>query len=565
MLNRIQRSTLFKPILLGSFLIFLFIAYAYFSGKIADFFLGEEYYVLGNAAVYPHHEAWWRYFLANGRLIEGIYWTYLYKFLDFSPALMRVFSYGLVYLGSLLATISVSRVWPKKDTLQSFTFTLLILSFFAPHAINWANKLSGDNSRLAIVFFWFAVLMLQQWMANKFQSRYLVGAILLQFFSIFTYENAVFLFPAGILLAIPLLPAGEITKNNGKRVKQFSALGIASMFFILVPFAIYLVLAKLPGVYLSHYAISGTVNFSGRILAFFPNFGHYLLSMANTDVTERGVVGLIYFGLVIMGLVAVIYHRFYQGTKTASRRGKIPPREEMTYTILFLAALWILIFGISIWGLLGTVVENPTRVYVAAMMGFPIMLSLLFYLVPTRLWRMPVLIAMLIWVQSAYVEFEKRTERSASLEKQYNDYLLSIYELVPDVRPNTWFVFVDFELGNSGCGPSLSMLYEEPDLFCAFLSTTNPRYIADRYSSDLLNVRNTGGWIRNGNTIIFGIDPQGAMYIIPAITPEDNIYINWVSNDPIKSDFRRIVINSSKELSPMAKKLLERRQILLLN
>jgi hypothetical protein len=106
------------------------------------------------------------------------------------------------------------------------------------------------------------------------------------------------------------------------------------------------------------------------------------------------------------------------------------------------------------------------------------------------------------------------------------------------------------------------MLYEVADLFCARLSSKNPGYVADRYECDLLNVRNTGGWIRNGNMIILGIDSEGRMYIIPSISSEDDIYINWYSSDPIRTDFRRVVSDSSKAPSPMAAKLMERQRAL---
>jgi hypothetical protein len=184
--------------------------------------------VLSNAAVYPHTDAWVKYFLANGRLLEGIYWTYLYELVDFSPAIIHSFSLILLYLGSLLGAIAVSRVWPNKQHRAIVAFALLLLFFFGPFSMNWVSKLSGDNSRLGLIFFWLGALCLQQWVTNSFRKRYLFGSVLLHLLSLLSYENAAFFYPTSVLLALPLLPNSQLTLKS-KRLRQLGILGFTSL------------------------------------------------------------------------------------------------------------------------------------------------------------------------------------------------------------------------------------------------------------------------------------------------------------------------------------------------
>jgi hypothetical protein len=328
---------------------------------------------------------------------------------------------------------------------------------------------------------------------------------------------------------------------------------LASLFLLLIPYGLYLLIDQLPGVFLAHYAASSG-GIAGRLINFIPGFWILLTDLGRSEVVQRNMWALVYLTGVLVVVMVLLLRR--------AGASKVNKAEKLRYAFLFAAAGWIFVAGLAIWGFLVTEAA-PTRAYVAAMVSFPILLVLLFELVPPRvIWRLGAVLAMATWAWMGIVEFQAESKENSALEAQYSGYLLSIHELVPDVRPGTWFVLVDFDLGNTGCGPSLSMLYEVADLFCARLSSKNPGYVADRYEGDLLNVRNTGGWIRNGNMIILGIDSEGRMYIIPSISSEDDIYINWYSSDPIRTDFRRVVSDSSKAPSPMAAKLMERQRAL---
>lgn len=529
---------------IGAGFILVFITFAFFSGRIADFFLGEEYYVIGNAASFPHIEAWWRYFLSNGRLVEGIYWTYLYELIDFHPAIIRLFSFGLLFLDALLAAIAISNVWPKKGNGARIAFVLLILCFFNPYALNYATRLSSDNARISIAIFWLAVIVLQKWVRSGYRPIYLVGALTLQTIGLFTYENIMFLFPAAVLLCLPLITAHDLTANNKRILKRMARLFAASMFLFLIPFAVYFTLANTPGVYFSHYAADVGSPAMERFVTFVATLWQNVLHLGDIDMVNTGLIGTLLYALVItaVGILIIVHYRTNRNMSVNNWQG------WLGYTSLFLASVWILVFSLAPYSFAGI---QSYRVYVTATMGIPVLLLLLYYLIP-KPWRMVAAGLAVVWIVIANIEFELKTKQISTSEATYNNYLLQVYELVPDVRPRTWFVFIDFSLGSSGCGPSPSILYEKPDLLCGRLSTRDPFYMAERHAGDLLNIVNTGGWIRDGNILLFGLDENGRVVLIPQITISDPVYITWLSIEPIKTDFRRIVTDSSRELSPMA-------------
>ena len=556
-----QDSSTLKPIIIASGLIIVFVLYGYFSGKIHDFLLGEEYYIFGNAAVYPHFEAWWKYFLANGRLLEGIYWTYLYEIIDFSPAKFRLFSYGLVLLSSLLATVSICRIWPVKKDLRTIAFLLPLLFFFIPHGMNWATRLSGDNSRLAVLFFWISVLFVQQWAASGFRIVFLFFALLFHLLALFTYENTVFLFPAAILLSIPFFPQGR-RNDSGFIAKKLGLYGFISLLLAFIPYTTYFFIREILQTNISHHIFEGGRSLDRLLNRFLPNLLYYLQNISKLTSTHFDIFSTWFFYILIIGSwLALFFKALKRGKSSDSDRRN--QKETTTFIVIAIAAIWIFFLSLAIWSIYNPLAEDPTRAYISAMFAFPILLVILYSISKWPIWRILVASAMMLWIAFGIIEFHDKSELLAPAESQYNFYLLSLLDTVPDVRPNTSFVFIDFGLLNTGCGPSLSMLYQKENLSCATIFRGPVDYRAGiRYPGNVLDVPFAGGWIRNGNIILVAINKENEMTIVSEILPGDDFDIVWNSHEPIRTDYARIITDSSHHVSPMAANLKARREMI---
>jgi hypothetical protein len=140
---------------------------------------------------------------------------------------------------------------------------------------------------------------------------------------------------------------------------------------------------------------------------------------------------------------------------------------------------------------------------------------------------------------------------------------LTLIEAVPAVRPETTFLFVDNKLGSDpwdSCTVVIQMLYSTRDVFCIYLSSTEEGLRAVKDGNQLTSPE--GGTIRNENYIIVGESEDGTKYIIPEITPQSNLLIDWLQPDPIRTDYRRIIDPSNDVPSGMVLKLIEREKIL---
>ncbi len=220
----------------------MFILTAALGGLIQHFFNGEEFFVFHYANSLPHVEAWQRYFYENGRLIEALYWTYLYKIVGYNPLFEHALSFVLLLCLALVASACFLNVWPQKGRSKSLPYLFVFLLFFNWVSISMAFKLSTDNSRISLIFFFLAGLWLQRWAASE-RGRWLAPSLAFFLLSVLTYENAALLFPALLLLAWPLLPAAKKQALHG-RVAKFAALAIGSGLLLLIPYWLYGYIAR---------------------------------------------------------------------------------------------------------------------------------------------------------------------------------------------------------------------------------------------------------------------------------------------------------------------------------
>lgn len=540
-----KRVAIRYAVLFASAIIFIFLIFQSLGGGVADFLLGEEYYIFAPAALSPTVQAVVDYTLENGRPVEAIYWTLTYKLIGFQPLVLHFLSFGLVYLGSLLAAFALANVWPQKSAKPRVFFLMLLLSFFTAHALIWGHTLSGDNSRIANVMFWGTVLMMQKWAASGFDKRLFVGAILIFFAGLFTYESIAFLFPAAVLLGLSV--PGSLSKiiKDPPRVRGLVLITVVSLFFVLIPHGIYTMISYFRDAQVAHPAVDFLNQLSFKtILRTVQAIARYLFEFGNTNSLHRGLIGFVF--VLVLWFVPGFF--VWRNSSDIDHKNRKLSKLLNPWVLIYFSAVMILIMGFALRALQGEVIF---RGYVSAVMGIPILFVLLFELVGRRWMRLIAAGLMVAWATTAIWEFRQTSLRYAEFEATYSERLISLIELVPNVQPNTWFVFVGTELsGLSGCGPSLEILYLVPNLHCAFLG--QEPYRATRYAEDVLEADYWGGWIRSGNIILVGGNSRGDIIkIIPEITPADELNIIWIDNTPIRTDLARILPPSDR-LSPMA-------------
>jgi hypothetical protein len=239
---------------------------------------------------------------------------------------------------------------------------------------------------------------------------------------------------------------------------------------------------------------------------------------------------------------------FLGGYLTLKERG--PARTKVIY--IYLAAVWVIIFGLVPYAIAH---YGPSmRTYSASLFGLAPLLALIFHLLEGR-WKYLALLLLFGYISIGVAEFSLSSVSLKERELPENNFYMAMAETFPSIRSGTTLIFVDHYLSNNGCGPSFSMLYGKPDIHCAFLSSTDFDYRATRLH-DRLNA-NRGGNLRDENWLLIGVNEQGTPFLIPEIGPGDyNLLINWISDEPVVSDLRRI--ESPQAMSEFYRYLLRR-------
>lgn len=493
-------------------------------GIVPRYLFGEEFLLFRYADGYNHELAWQMYYQDNGRAIEALYWNYLYKLVGYQPLLIHTLSFVLLLVVALLATRLLSRIWPNERR-PKYLFALLAFVLFT----NWislplAFKVSTDNGRISLIFFFLAGLALQNWAAGK-KARWLIASFLLFVLSIITYENALLLFPGLLLLAWPL----ERDKRRG-RAWQYLGLAVLSGVFGLLLFRFYAAQAAQASEAMAHPAVNlgAAWEIVQRIAERLPG---YFFGIRTPSWSAPQAIWL-----ALMLAAVILLQLFGLGLLLSqARRGVPQPRR------FFLAAalIWFFIFGFVPYAAAG---YGPVgRVFSSSVFGLMPLGVLAYHLAKPGVWRVLAAAVLAVLVSYSGVESTARYQFLAERELPENVLYRGLLEVVPQVQPGTVFIFIDRVLSNSGCGPSLEMLYGQPDLLCAFLSTDLAEYWAIRHEGYL--EANRGGNLRKDNWILIALDAQGLPYVVEQLTPgaDRGLQITWEDPTPIRTNREHIV------------------------
>ncbi len=529
----------------------LLIAVAAFSGLIQNYFSGEEFLVYHYASNFAHTEAWQQFFFQNGRLIEALYWTYEYEVLGYQPLLFHAISFVLLLILALLATACFLNVWPRKGRSQALPYLFIFLLFLNWIVLSNVLRLSYDNGRLSMIFFFAAGLALQRWAASQ-RGRWLLLSYALFLVCVMTYENAVFLFPALVLLAWPLLPA-EKRANWRQRVLIFGSLSALSGLILLMPYWLYGFILQ---------SGLGSVATPARNFAigeFFAQLSRY------GPAVYVGFGQVVNFGqgpwnmLVAIGLLAVILIASLWIVRLhRSPQPEMDPDTKLRWTSIFMAALWFLFFGPLPYILAGF--GAGARVYSSAIFGVFLLLMLNYERTEPVVRRLALVLIVLFATVGLFVLSQEST-RVIEGEAAEVFFYSGLKDVVPHVRADTVFFIIDGPIGNSGCGPSLEMLYLQRDLNCAILSSVYDKYMAVR--RDLV-IETSGQELTDENVILILVEGD-RVRLLDQIAPGDDfgIYIDWESAEPIRTNTDKIVSQDLPAPSSFYLHLLERAAVLL--
>ena len=515
-------------------------------GRLGNLYLsGEEFYILHDAHNQPFFLAWAYYFVNNGRPVEALYWTGLYKLVGFNPRLLHTFSLMLLGTLSLLATAWVGRVLPAKY--RRHLAWLALLFFFNWISLEMVLKLSTDNSRLALVCFFAAGLAWQSWAASQLtRTRYLLlGAGLLSV-GVLAYENIALLGPALLLMAWPLLdPAGPAETRRLLRI--FIILGVLSLLIVLLPILVVEMLGWLRGASVAHPATQGALAaWLGEMIgaAF-----RVWLDWGQVGALDPAPLRWLPLTLLLAALLGSSWLLWRPRAERSPELAKL--------RILHVAAVWLLFMGPLPYALAGY--SNAVRIYSSAVFGLPILLLVLF-VAGRGGWpkAVSVLLALALVAAGIY-QFNARNSGLREVEIIENNFYYGLKQIAPDVQPDTIFVIIDLQLSNSGCGPSMAVLYSAIGMRCVFLSSTNPEYHAERYADYAIS--NRGGRIQGGQWLLIYVDEQGNPRLLDQMGPGDlDLIIEWLSTEPLYSNYDLLDTGRETPESAFYQSLVERRR-----
>jgi hypothetical protein len=532
----------------------LFILAALYLNWFPKFFYGGDFYLFHHAEIYRPDEAIFQFFLENGRFFEGLYWIYLYKLIGYQPVVAHIFSLLLNFLGASLALIVLTKAMPKSAQTRPILLAFATSIFFFPHVMQWAHALPGDNSRISVIMFFTSVLFLQIWAQRQFRLPWLLISLVTFAAACFTYENIVLLFPAGILLSLPLISKEKVSKA---RIGQLVLLGISSLFFVLLPFRVYEYVGSFMQGF-SHPVVASPVmeEMPSRLLEAPFFVGNFFLNIESDLVTINKAGGRV----LLLCLTAILILVGYRLARNASLP-RLSPDDmsiQKDFVFIFLAGLWIVFMGLLPFAIGRPNLLPGVKFFSASVYGMSLIFTLGLVLYAKSPIRYLFAAGWILVVSLGILEFGYISRLYAQVEFSPKNDQLSIATIAPNVKEGTSFIFVDNQLGDrawDGCALALRMLYDKAGIRCLFLSTFDENYTGVRSEDGLFSTE--GGLISDENWIIIGMTEDGERYVIPQLDKSDGVLITWLIDDPILTDYRRI--SETPTSSQMFRRLAERK------
>jgi hypothetical protein len=544
------------------------IVLAYFSGNFPEYFTGEDFFIFHWAETHNYGEALINWYLVNGRPIDAIYWISEYWIVGYQPAILHMISYGMSLLCIITGAYAIFRVWPHKYR-DNFTIPIFILTaFFFPHAVNWSYQLASDHVYLGLTLYFLAVIFAQRWAISGFQTRWLALSVVVFILAILTYENVSFLFPIAIVLSLPL--AKFKSSRQRKQITRLSILvSVSSLLLIILPLIIYNQLAATVPEF-AHPAFRGQnildnvpqrlTSSAVVLIKFLYNFTSGLsLAPAKNLIAVQLFSAIFWVGLIAFPSIFLLQ----------KIRLSKPDTEGWKATALVASGISYIILGLlpyTLWG--GGNVENPNvRFFSLPVFGVTI-LALLAINFAAKFGRTIALSFCILVTLAGLFEFSLLAKAWVPREHDPIFNFPALLDVVPRVKEGTAFLFIDGPIGGSpwlGCELALRMLYATRDLRCGYLSSSNADFQAIRSNGVIQTSEGSPGsavaQVRPGltldenNLILIGLDENGERFVVPEISPDSILLIDWQSIDPLQTNFDLILFDQPLQQTRMVKHL----------
>jgi hypothetical protein len=473
-------STRFLFILSGLFFLVYGLALTYFTGNVG--FEGDDWWIFSWPYWNDFPNSVWLYAKDLLRPIEGVYWITLFELFGFNKTVFHFFSISLLAGASLAMGACLYNLFPNRKV---FVAASIFWAFFIPAVSCLTYVVTTDNSRLSLLFFWISVFSFQKWAIRGCSWSGLLLPVSLYLAAFFTYESTSLLILVVPLFVLPLrdkINLATVGKNFVFRIA--TGIGLAFVIALCARFVF------MRGGAVSHSYLVPPFELVWSYIVLFPFYLGGIFDFQAMDV--RSIV----FGMVAFFFIILFF--YYLETKDISKTQETRAYYDNPSYILVLS-LVIIIFGMMPYQLAGygsvipkisdTVLSKcgfieggytpwhnynwSSRIYSSASFGFAILLALLMTFW-NDLWTRYIAYALGSILIGLAVAFHSSlivdwTEAS----KIRNSICRGFVSQVPDIQPNTNFLFVDLESyhkraavfrGWNGLRELVQMLYGDPTL-----------------------------------------------------------------------------------------------------
>jgi hypothetical protein len=419
------------------------------------------------------------------RPVEGMYWIVLFETFGFNRVAFHLFSLLLLAASCVIMGACLSKTFPKSGVFVSLS---VMFAFFLPESSCLTYLIFTDNARLSLLFFWSCVLGFQFWTGRSQSWIGLVPPVLLYFLSFLTYEAASFLIFTVPFFVWPIHRRREHRADRKFLVRLGTGIAAAFIGAVIIRFLF------LNGGVVEHSGFLPSFELVWGYLAMLPFYLGALFSYIPSDplVWVLALFMLVWTTAVVffVDVMPPVNHRNLGATDFGERSASL---------YKFSLGVSILLLGMLPYQMAGYGTGSPTlvetfgakwsmgadsvlawfnfneasRIYSSATAGLAILIALLVTTPKNRAARQIAQIAavMAIGLMALFHAGLSCDWKQAALLR--NNLMRSLVSQVPDVKPNTNFIFVDLESyhdraavirGWAGIRSLIRMLYDDPSL-----------------------------------------------------------------------------------------------------
>jgi hypothetical protein len=392
------------------------------------------------------------------RPVEGLYWIGMFEIFGFNSVAFHFSSLLLLAGSCVLMGACLSRAFPERRLLVALS---VLFAFFLPMIASLTYVIFTDNSRLSVLLFWVAVLAFQAWAGRSQSWVGLIPPILIYLVSFLTYESASFL-----IFIVPLL-VWPIHERAPKRSDKSFILRIGTGITVAFAAALTMRFLLLNGGAVSEAGIVPSPGLVAGYLALLP----FYLAAPFTSI-PHGQPGIWILAILVAswaaGIIIFLSRKPARGSQYAQADHEGNSKEVLYLCLIgtgifFLGMLPYQIAGygfppptlihtaLAKWGIIKDSSNSwfnfnqASRIYSSASFGVALLLATLVTAWESKAAQRGAGVAAVIAIGSMALFHAGLSQDWKEAAHKRNDLLKSLISQVPEVKPNTSFVFFDLE------------------------------------------------------------------------------------------------------------------------